>query len=104
MTAAEAAATCTPLAPPEDEGALRKLIGKRVRAERVWRDLSQSDLAAKTGVTRNFVSAIERGAQGLDGYRLARIAEALGLTMTDLFDNTGREQRHYEEETARASR
>jgi DNA-binding XRE family transcriptional regulator len=77
----------------EDEAALRRVIGKRIRTERIWRDLSQQDLAEQAGVTRNFISAIERGAQGLDGYRLLRIADTLGLTMTDLFGVTGAEHR-----------
>lgn len=72
----------------EDEAALRRQIGKRIRVERVWRDLSQGELAEKAGITRNFVSAIERGAQGLDAYRLLRLADVLGLTTTDLFSVT----------------
>jgi transcriptional regulator with XRE-family HTH domain len=62
----------------------RRLVGKRIRSERIWQDLSQDELAAKSGVTRNFVSAIERGAQGLDAYRLNQVADALGLTFADL--------------------
>ncbi len=62
----------------------RRLVGKRVRMERVWQDLSQDEVAAKAGVTRNFVSAIERGVQGLDAFRLRNVADALGLTFEDL--------------------
>ena len=62
----------------------RRLVGKRVRAERVWQDLSQDEVAAQAGVTRNFVSAIERGVQGLDAFRLRSVADALGLTFEDL--------------------
>ena len=62
----------------------RRLIGKRVRLERVWQGLSQDELAAKAGVTRNFVSAIERGTQGLDAYRLRGLADALGIRFDDL--------------------
>jgi transcriptional regulator with XRE-family HTH domain len=62
----------------------RRLVGKRVRAERVWQDLSQDEVAHQAGVTRNFVSAIERGVQGLDAFRLRSVAEALGLTFEDL--------------------
>jgi transcriptional regulator with XRE-family HTH domain len=63
-----------------EEAALRRLVGKRVRAERIWQERSQDQLADAAGVTRNFVSAIERGVQGLDAYRLGRLADALGLT------------------------
>jgi transcriptional regulator with XRE-family HTH domain len=62
----------------------RMVIGKRVRMERIWQALSQDELADKAGVTRNFVSAIERGAQGLDAFRLRRLAEALGIKFEDL--------------------
>jgi transcriptional regulator with XRE-family HTH domain len=62
----------------------RKVIGKRVRMERFWQELSQQELADKAGVTRNFVSAIERGVQGLDAYRLRQLADALGLDFSDL--------------------
>ena len=62
----------------------RRLIGKRVRSERVWQDVSQDELASKAGVTRNFVSAIERGVQGLDAYRLQLLADALGVKFEDL--------------------
>ncbi len=62
----------------------RRLVGKRVRMERVWQDFSQDEVAAKAGVTRNFVSAIERGVQGLDAYRLRMLADALGVNSEDL--------------------
>ena len=44
--------------------AYRRAVGKRIRVWRVLHDRSQDELAAEAGVTRNFVSAIERGAQG----------------------------------------
>jgi transcriptional regulator with XRE-family HTH domain len=62
----------------------RRLVRKRVRMERIWQHLSQGEVAAKAGVTRNFVSAIERGAQGLDAFRLRSLADALGVTFEDL--------------------
>ena len=71
----------------------RKVIGKRVRIERVWRALSQDELAHEAGVTRNFVSAIERGAQGLDAYRLGLIAKALGIKFEDLMATDDRRLR-----------
>jgi transcriptional regulator with XRE-family HTH domain len=50
----------------------------------VLHDRSQDELAADAGVTRNFVSAIERGAQGLDAVRLRRLAAAMGVSLADL--------------------
>lgn len=65
-----------------DEVRFRAEVGWRVRKLRTWNDdLSQDELARLAGVTRNFVSAIERGAQGLDAWRLWRIADALGIPL-----------------------
>jgi len=47
-------------------------------------DRTQEDLAAAAGVTRNFVSAIERGAQGLDAVRLRKLAAEMGMPTADL--------------------
>jgi DNA-binding XRE family transcriptional regulator len=65
-----------------DEVRFRAEVGWRLRKLRTWNDdLSQDELARLAGVTRNFVSAIERGAQGLDAWRLWRIADALGVPL-----------------------
>jgi transcriptional regulator with XRE-family HTH domain len=77
----------------DGERQYRALIGKRVRSERVWQELSQDEVAAKAGVTRNFVSAIERGARGLDAYRLRRIADALGVAFEELMATDNRRLR-----------
>jgi transcriptional regulator with XRE-family HTH domain len=66
---------------PETETALRRQVGRRAYVRRVWLDLSQQEVADKAGLTRNFVSAIERGAQGLDAWRLWALADALGGTL-----------------------
>lgn len=66
------------------EETLRRGVGRRLRASRMMLDVSQEEVAQAAGTTRNFVSAIERGAQGLDGYRLGRIAGALGVSLTAL--------------------
>jgi transcriptional regulator with XRE-family HTH domain len=56
----------------------------------VWRffnAVSQTELADRAAVSRNFVSAIERGAQGLDVIRLRRLAAAMGMTLAELLEN-----------------
>ena len=68
-----------PPATPATEEHYRRQIGRRARLARVDLDLSQDDIATKAGLTRNFVSAIERGAQGLDTWRLRHLADALGV-------------------------
>jgi transcriptional regulator with XRE-family HTH domain len=67
-----------------DDAAFRRAVGLRIRVWRVVHDRSQDDLARAAGVTRNFVSAIERGAQGLDAVRLRRLAVAMGIELAEL--------------------
>ena len=67
--------------PPATEEDYRRQIGRRARIARTGLGLSQGDIALKAGVTRNYVSATERGAQGLDTWRLRQLADALGVTL-----------------------
>ena len=78
--------TETPVADPdtEEEVRFRRAVGKRIRVWRVVHDLSQDDLARSAGVTLNFVSAIERGAQGLDAVRLRRLATVMHMPLATL--------------------
>jgi transcriptional regulator with XRE-family HTH domain len=66
------------------DAAYRRAVGKRIRVWRVLHERSQDELAAEAGVTRNFVSAIERGAQGLDAVRLRRLALAMDMSLGEL--------------------
>ncbi|HEV7654769.1 MAG TPA: helix-turn-helix transcriptional regulator [Mycobacteriales bacterium] len=71
----------TPDLRPPTEAALRAQVGRRAYMRRVWLRLSQQEVADKAGISRNFVSAIERGAQGLDAWRLWSLAHALNGTL-----------------------
>ena len=64
-----------------DEQTFRNQVGRRLHLRRRWLRLAQQDIADKAGVTRNFVSAIERGTQGLDAWRLRLVADATGVTL-----------------------
>ena len=67
-----------------EETEYRRAIGKRIRVWRVLHERSQDELAASAAVSRNFVSAVERGAQGLDAVRLRRLARAMNTTLAEL--------------------
>lgn len=73
----------------EEELQYRRTVGERVRAERIRGDRSQKDLAHAAGVTRNFVSALERGSQRLDAYRLGKLAAALSIPLQQLLSTDG---------------
>jgi transcriptional regulator with XRE-family HTH domain len=59
-------------------------LGKRIRLLRVDRELSQEQLAKAAGMSRNFVSSVERGAHGVDVVRLVRLAAALDVDVAVL--------------------
>jgi transcriptional regulator with XRE-family HTH domain len=62
-------------------------IGARVRAAREAARMSQSDLARILGVSFQQVQKYERGRNRLCGSRLQVIANHLGLTVADLYDD-----------------
>jgi transcriptional regulator with XRE-family HTH domain len=68
----------------QDERDYLRAMGKRVRLRRVDRDLTQQELAGRAGMSRNFVSSIERGAHGVDIVRIRRLALALDVEMDAL--------------------
>lgn len=51
---------------------------------RVVRELSQQELGAAAGMSRNFISLVERGTNGIDVLRLRRLAAALGVDLVEL--------------------
>lgn len=71
---------------PYGEKAFRREVGGRIRTERWRRNLRQEELAELAGVSRNFVSAVERGTQRLDAWRLLHLAGALGCDLGWLLD------------------
>jgi transcriptional regulator with XRE-family HTH domain len=66
---------------PYGEASFRRDVGNRIRTERYLRNLRQEELAARAGVSRNFVSAVERGTQRLDAWRLRHLALALNCDL-----------------------
>lgn len=62
-------------------------FGKRVRQERLKRGLSQEELASKAGVHRTYIGMIERGEKNITLRNIERIAEALDLEISGLFNN-----------------
>ncbi len=62
--------------------------GARIRSYRKARRLTLKLLAADVGVTESFLSQIERGKCGASIGTLTQLANALRITMSDLFDET----------------
>ena len=62
-------------------------VGEKVKAFRSARRMSLRTLGEATGTTASFLSQLERGLSGVNTSTLMRIAEALGIRLTDLFDD-----------------
>lgn len=64
---------------------IRKVFGANVRVYRLAAGLSQEAIAARMGVDRAYVSAIERGLQNVTLLTIWQLAEALKVRPADLF-------------------
>ncbi len=72
--------------PPRTSG--RPELGERLRAIRVLRRLTLRDVAEAARVSESFVSRLERGRSSASVATLQRLAGALGIEISDLFDET----------------
>jgi len=64
---------------------LLQLLGKRIKEERKKRELTQEKLAELSGVTNTFISFIESGNKNASLKTIKKIADALQITLSDLF-------------------
>jgi transcriptional regulator with XRE-family HTH domain len=53
------------------------LLGSRVRAIRLTREISQEELADKCGLHRTYIGGVERGERNIGFINLLAVAEAL---------------------------
>lgn len=63
-----------------------KALGKRIRQLRTTRGWSQELLADQAGMHRTYMWGIEQGVRNPSVRHLTRIADALGVSLSALFD------------------
>jgi len=61
-------------------------LGKRIRALREERNISQEELADRADIHRNYISQIEGGKRNISFYKLVKIARALQVRPSKLID------------------
>ncbi len=61
-------------------------FGQKVRSERIKQNLSQEELAAKTGVHRTYIGMIERAEKNITLLNIEKISKALGISISKLLD------------------
>lgn len=59
-------------------------FGRAVREARGEVGMSQEELAHRAGIDRSYMSSIERGEQNIGLMSMHRVAEGLGVTLSDL--------------------
>src|SRR6266566_2909153 len=64
-------------------------VGERLRALRRLRRATLRTVAQRSGLSESFLSQVERGHSSASIASLRRIADALGVTMADLFEPDG---------------
>jgi DNA-binding transcriptional MerR regulator/quercetin dioxygenase-like cupin family protein len=79
-----AAEAGTPRGPDRARGPA-EAPGERLRRLRVRSHKTLKEVAAATGLSISFISALERGGSGASVASLRRLAEAYGVTMRELF-------------------
>ena len=63
---------------------MNRALAENIRRRRASVGLSQEELAARCGVHRTYIGAIERGERNVTLDTVERIAEALGTPALDL--------------------
>ena len=70
---------------------IQKQFGDRVRELRLSKGLSQEELAFRVNIHRTYIGGIERGERNPSLKNIAAIANALGVTLSELFSFRSRE-------------
>lgn len=72
---------------PDDDTWLHeqsRVLGERIRAERLARKITQEQLHLRAGLSRNVLQKIESGRQNPTYFTLLRIARVLDVPLADL--------------------
>jgi transcriptional regulator with XRE-family HTH domain len=67
-------------------------IGRKIKALRLSSELTQSELAARSRLTKGFISQVERDQTSISLDSLLDILDALGVGITEFFGDTSQSQ------------
>jgi len=71
-----------------DNISVTKKFGQRIRTLRRERGLTQEALAELSGLDRTYISGIERGIRNVALRNIEALAQALNISMSELFEDT----------------
>ena len=67
---------------------IQQELGKRIRELRKAKGYSQESFARKSGIDRTYIASLEAGKRNISIDNIKKIADALNVTLHDLFDFT----------------
>ena len=70
----------------------KNIVGNNVRTIREKRGITQEDLALKSGLTQGYINFLENGKRGYSERSLEKIANALGIQISGLFEEKIKEE------------
>jgi transcriptional regulator with XRE-family HTH domain len=73
--------------PTEPKAAILLQFGQRVRKLREAKSMSQEQLGFESDLDRTYISGIERGQRNVALLNIKKIAQALGVSISQLFDS-----------------
>ena len=65
---------------------IKAKVGKRIKYIRNQLGVSQEELADKAGIDRTYITSVECGKRNVSIVNIEKIANALGVTLSTLFD------------------
>ena len=63
-----------------------KAFGRRVKELRIERDLTQSELAEKVGLSNNFIGMVERGERNTSVDKIFKLAKAFDIKLAQFIE------------------
>ncbi len=70
----------------------KNIVGNNLRMMRERLGITQEDLALKSGLTQGYINFLENGKRGYSERSLGKIANALGIQISGLFEETIKEE------------
>lgn len=65
---------------------IKEKIGQRIKNLREQVNMSQKDLAYTADLDRSYIASVESGSRNISIINLEKIADALGVTLSELFE------------------
>jgi len=66
---------------------IKEIFGEKVKLLRKGKELSQEELALKSGLNRPYISGIEQGKRNISLEVIEKLAEALDIEIKEFFED-----------------